>query len=252
MNSFGVKRNSLKKVGTFYNVPIPAVAPKFNVGWNQLGPSLNMPKKEAAYEDYLRQKWPCSEAMPEAFDPDKLEAIRRTWTESRADNEVVIAYTKAAWAEAHKEAAEAGDDIDAEDPYIDRGKSFFYSSESNASSASVSTGVSITDSLDSDELDGYDSEVTVETASRASIVRVSSRSTPDVAPVTIRSSEPKPLEQKLTPRMGIGSRPPLSRSAFSTAGSSQKYECQRRPRSETLRNYPRAPGYFPFRPLVRR
>ncbi|XXH01555.1 hypothetical protein Hte_007915 [Hypoxylon texense] len=278
-----VKNSSLKRRGTFYHVPNQDVIYKRQAIWRPVGPSLPVSRKEASTDEYLRAKWPCSDAMPEAFDPDKLEVIRRTWSESQSQNELVKAYTKAAREEEEREKEKENNNNngrqnlstkrsyynDHDEVDYDNGPRAMYSQGKNSSSESVCTGVSITESLlESEELDGYDSEVTVETASRASIIsrtsitRVSLHSppacTPDAAEIiSMRSPEPVlpdmyERERGTRPRMGIGSRPPLSRSAFSIAGMPHpQNEYQGRPRSETLKAYPRAPGYFPFRSTLR-
>ncbi|KAI4869847.1 hypothetical protein F4820DRAFT_341911 [Hypoxylon rubiginosum] len=280
-----VGNRSLKRRSTFYHVLDDHVfekdvGRKRKITWNELGPSLTNSKKTAAYEEYLRAKWPCSDAMPEAFDPDKLEVIRRTWSESQDHNEIVKAYTEAAWAEEEKENHSVRRELLTKGSYFDHDDEGsvcdVYSQGNNPSCESISTGVSITESLlDSDELDGYDSEVTVGTASRASIIsrrsvaRVSLHSTrtptPDAAettsPFSVRSPSPVPVPAECPPececqprrRTGTGSKPPLSRSAFSTAGlphPKNEYQGGRR-RSETLTGYPRAPGYFPFQSGLR-
>ncbi|KAI5863774.1 hypothetical protein GGS23DRAFT_620611 [Durotheca rogersii] len=51
------------------------------------GPLSKIDAPVREYEEYLRSKWSCSEAMPTGFDPDRLEAARQAQLHPRRANE---------------------------------------------------------------------------------------------------------------------------------------------------------------------
>ncbi|KAI0107423.1 hypothetical protein F4776DRAFT_645172 [Hypoxylon sp. NC0597] len=123
-----------------------------------------------------------------------------------------------------------------------------YSSENlNASSEFLVSDISVTESLDSDErLEEYENEVIIDVASATNITHVISSD-----PTIIRRSTTALIERIPTSRIKAGSRPPLSRSAYSSdAVPKLRDEYSWKRPSITLSNYPPAPDYFPFKSSV--
>ncbi|KAI0179782.1 hypothetical protein GGR52DRAFT_568552 [Hypoxylon sp. FL1284] len=182
--------------------------------------------------------------MPEGFDPDVLEAIRQTWTQSHAENERARAYTQVAleedatpsepcemrskWSYTDTDSEEESDahseppDVRSKWSYTDTDwdeSSDTYSEAADSGPESPSSASSTAGSLDSYALDVYGSEVAIENASRMWLKRLKFRSaTPAVSEIPVRSTgrfeRPGLSERSQTFSTGAGSRPPLSRSAF--------------------------------------
>ncbi|RYP49482.1 hypothetical protein DL768_004841 [Monosporascus sp. mg162] len=165
-----------------------------------------------AYERYLRNKWRCSDAMPDSFDPKKLELKRRALVSTRSTEK------------AHSTTKEP-EDPKAEPPISEETKPstepqaplrvpFPASRDGLAESA-----LSVAKSWDSDEqvLGGYESEATASDALAERSARTKRRAN------TFNSSgatTEEPLERKPTPRIRAGSKPPLSKSAYANCGVS--------------------------------
>ncbi|KAI6080355.1 hypothetical protein F4821DRAFT_63773 [Hypoxylon rubiginosum] len=275
---------SLQRRDTFDDVPHLKARPHPN----PLGSHPPLTKEGMLHRQKLRAEWPCPEPMPPNFDPSLLKAIKNTFADSELQNKLVKQYTEASRAETARgevgrhakrshgldtrRRLEDEDDDDDDDLYEN---AHLFMQTPNSSGKSVSDAVSITDSLKSDELDGYESEVTIGTASRASIKRVSLHSmsgtsrtsTAATAPATALVPTPIPAltrnfhglsiriptETRVpslpldSPRIGSGSRPPLSRSALASFGSPCPRGSYRgRSHTVTLSGYPRAEGYFPY------
>ncbi|KAI1398620.1 hypothetical protein F4819DRAFT_21718 [Hypoxylon fuscum] len=239
----------LKRCSTFDDLPDDDSDPfcERKICLHRLGPS-DIPSSKGdvenrKHEEYLRSKWQCDEAMPETFDPYKL-----------ADKlEVALQGQSKSHAEANDQVLE-DDESHCENHLSDSGYGSLdlYSEEANTSSESLLSNVSVTESLDSDEqLEGYEDEVNFYTASSASITRVSLDASAEVADVSLSVFRPvteteRNLERNPTPRIRRGSKPPLSRSAFSGVGLPRPMDGSQGQRScETLSGYPQAPRYFP-------
>ncbi|KAI2635859.1 hypothetical protein GGS26DRAFT_514877 [Hypomontagnella submonticulosa] len=206
--------------------------------------------EEAKYQEYLRSRWPISEAIPAEFDPDELEASWKRQFGPRVENDPNLGDSKLS-------LQLADYDSDAVEIIFDQVSSLsnMDPQEANGSSESLCTDGSVTESLDSDEeLEGYESEVAVQRAASAKMVRVSICNIPQAsAAVMCQPSTETIIERKPTPRIRTGSKPPLSRSALSCAGlPSPKEGYQGKGPSMTLKGYPQAPKYFPFRSRVSR
>ncbi|KAL7619714.1 hypothetical protein AAE478_010256 [Parahypoxylon ruwenzoriense] len=236
----------LKKCGSFEDLPdvsdsVLCGTQKHKIFLNQTGSCVSLSKKDAAmkrYEDYLRLKWPCSEAMPPEFDPDKLEAIRKARFPFRTADENFLERK-----DTLHELATIGKYQKYEDTSGD-----MYLGEANTSSESLTSDVSVTESLDNEEhLENYESEVVVHVASMENIIPATPERT------TIRRSTACTLERKPTPRIRSGSKPPLCRSAFAGAGQAvAKDGCDGQSPGTKLKGYPQAPRYFPFRSRIGR
>ncbi|KAI1137754.1 hypothetical protein F5Y05DRAFT_386239 [Hypoxylon sp. FL0543] len=192
------------------------------------------------YEEYLRLKWGGDEAMPADFDPHKLEAAFKARYKSRMENKDAVRAATEFLVE--NELSKPNTNVQYQE------QEYLYSEQANASSESLFTDVSAAERSYMDEqFDDYENETIVEIASPASKPRVTR--TPDSGTDIVSMSAS--IERIPTPRIRAGSRPPLSRSAFSGSGlpSPRDGFPGRRP-GETLREYPRAPKYFPFKSKV--
>ncbi|KAI1099081.1 hypothetical protein F4804DRAFT_322904 [Jackrogersella minutella] len=204
--------------------------------------------KVMKYEEYLRSKWECSEAMPEAFDPENLEVIRQARFKPHAKNEDIAQVNELQSGD--DELRELNTGIECRE--YEHVPDDICSEEENSSSESVATDFSITESLDSDEqLEEYETEAIINIASSENITRVSCCT--ETITTVIRRPVAEPVERKPTPRIKTGSKPPLSRSAFAGAGlpSPKDGSPGQRP-TTTLRGYPKAPKYFPYKKKSRK
>ncbi|KAI0891905.1 hypothetical protein F4806DRAFT_287563 [Annulohypoxylon nitens] len=197
------------------------------------------------YEDYLRSKYDCSEAMPAGFDPEKLEIVFQSQRKRKNENEELD------MADPEPEVQSEDDDL-SEIGIIEKRKecermlNIIEPVEDSISyDSSDISDVSITESLDSDGLlDEYEKEAVIHTASIEKFTRVS----PELGPGATGISPPTPISivnRKSTPRIKTGSKPPLSRSAFAGAGLPSPEDGT--PVPATLRGYPKAPQYFPYK-----
>ncbi|RYP10762.1 hypothetical protein DL764_000458 [Monosporascus ibericus] len=165
-----------------------------------------------AYERYLRNKWGCSDAMPDSFDPKKLELKRKALFSTR-NIEIAHSITKepqppkAEPSISEKTKPSVG-------PQAPLGVPFPASRDGLAESV-----LSVAKSLDSNEqvLDRYESEATASDALTEGSARMRRRAnTFSSSGATIE----EPLERKPTPRIRAGSKPPLSKSAYANCGVS--------------------------------
>ncbi|RYP68916.1 hypothetical protein DL769_005392 [Monosporascus sp. CRB-8-3] len=167
---------------------------------------------QEAYERYLRNKWRCSDAMPDSFDPKKLELKRRALFSTR-NKEKAHSVTK------EPEARKAQLPISEEtklsaDPQAPHGLPF------PASRAGLAESVlSVTKSLDPDEqvLDGYESDATASDTLTERSPSTRRRANTFSSPGAVTE---EPVERKPTPRIRTGSKPPLSKSAYANCGVS--------------------------------
>ncbi|KAI1757513.1 hypothetical protein F4782DRAFT_525326 [Xylaria castorea] len=184
------------------------------------------------YEDYLREKWHCTEAMPDSFDPCKLEAVMKSRFPSKSR---------------HGESSETPKPISQNTTLEDESSHIstdIYSCECNAPHDSLFSGPA-NQSLDTDEqLEDDGSEIAVDNLEILidDVTSVWSQSNLN----TISRDDQTLLEtseRALTPRIGVGSKPPLSRSAFVEGGvfANEGCQCKKKP-----------PKYFPFQGRVRR
>lgn len=248
---------------TFNDLPDdPDMSSQREIFWHQIGPSnAGFSKGDLEFmkqEEYLRMKWPCSEAMPESFDPDTLETARqarfKSVNEDKSTTEISAGVSSKNDTELHDSNAEGQCKVD------EQVSDVIHLDEANASDESVFVDVTLPEPLDSgDQLDDYNREVTIKDVSARNILQVSQGSydmsmAGDICGSELISelvSEPDPVEREPTPRMGSGSKPPLSRSAYAAVaqpcpkdGYLDKRPCM------TLMGYPRAPKYFPFKSRV--
>ncbi|KAI1339648.1 hypothetical protein F5Y15DRAFT_415568 [Xylariaceae sp. FL0016] len=212
-------------------------------------------------ERALRKKYPCSDALPESFDPQKLEASRLSRlhrlpvTTSQPQTSHCIPSTRITSQSAAATTSEDGD-------RTPRARRSLRRPPSNDSLPSIS-GLSVASSLDNDEtLAGYESEVTIIEAKTTNITKLSAPSTPSPPASRPRSHtvvEPRDAARgrRLSaasrqtegpaaregmrrsaspPRIRSGSRPPLSKSSY-VAGDGTKE---------------RVPRYFPFKSRMNR
>ncbi|KAI0380501.1 hypothetical protein F5Y04DRAFT_281892 [Hypomontagnella monticulosa] len=137
-------------------------------------PPSKVDAEDAKYQEYLRSKWPCLEAMPEEFDPDKLEAVwQRQYASRIGDDSYSV--------NSNSSLQQDDYDSDAVELTFDQGYSprHVYPLEGNSSSDSVNSGTSITKSLDSDEeLEDYESEVVLKHASTGKVVQYGASNSP--------------------------------------------------------------------------
>ncbi|KAI0148624.1 hypothetical protein GGR57DRAFT_515315 [Xylariaceae sp. FL1272] len=216
-------------------------------------------------EEYLRSKWTCTDAMPDSFDPDQLEKafIRgrlghsrsRDARECRSEQRNTNTMDKAKGATDDQQdliatGAESTDLKETHPPTVND----VYPSDAESQSSSA-----ISESLDTDEqLEGYESEVSINEASTKNITRVKASTSPITARGRPISKVFEPLERKPTPRIRKGSKPPLSRSAFSGSGVPCLHgTCQGGCNGDgkgvvAVGRHAKQPKYFPFKSKVRR
>ncbi|KAI1464853.1 uncharacterized protein F4812DRAFT_142408 [Daldinia caldariorum] len=244
--------------------------PQTKVAWHQLGPtSAGFSKGDIEFmkiEEYLRIKWPCSDPMPAPFDPIKLEAVMQARFKSRNKDKGTTGIN--ATDSPGNEAGPPDLDAEGQSRMDEQVSDVIYPEEANISVASVFAGVPLPKPIDSGEqFEGYDMEVTLEAASSGNISQVSlshgvqpmaadmiylePEPEPEPEPEWERERELKPVRRGSAPRVGSGSKPPLSRSAFSNAPkpcAKDRY-LDKKP-CLTLAGYPRPPRYFPFRSKI--
>ncbi|KAI1459694.1 hypothetical protein F4805DRAFT_50285 [Annulohypoxylon moriforme] len=232
----------LKNCNNFSELPDPDPLPEREIFLHQCPPSSKtLPKRDIEaqrYEERLRFQYGCSEAMPAGFDPEKLEARFRP---NAGNSELTTANVEHHLED--DELSELGDYSEYEHILN------IISSEEGDDPFETLSDISVTESLDSDEqLDEYEHEAIINVALAEKFTRVSC----EAGPVTteVRRSAPEPIIRKPTPRIRIGSKPPLSRSAFARAGLPSLKDGSAA--ATTLRGYPKAPQYFPFKSKARR
>ncbi|RYO97533.1 hypothetical protein DL765_011134 [Monosporascus sp. GIB2] len=165
-----------------------------------------------AFERYLRNKWRCSDAMSDIFDPEKLELKRRALFSTQNKEKAHSLTKEPAVPEAEPPISE--ETKPPADPQTPPSIPFPASRDGLAESL-----LSAAKSLDSDEqvLDGDESEATASDILTERSIRTRQRAN------TFSSSgaaTEEPFERKPTPRIRAGSKPPLSKSAYATCGIS--------------------------------
>ncbi|KAK6953664.1 hypothetical protein Daesc_005969 [Daldinia eschscholtzii] len=249
----------LKRYNTFNDLPDDLeMTPQGKAHWRQLGPSnAGFSKGDIEFmkiEEYLRMKWPCSEPMPAPFDPEKLEATRQARAKSYNEDKSVTEMNAVDSPE--NEAGSYGSHVKEQRQIGEHVSDVMYPEEANTSVESLFADVTLPQPPDSGEqLEKYNSKVTIETVSSGSISQVSLNHHVEPMAGDVSYSEPEPelepIMREPTPRMGSGSKPPLSRSAFSGAAMpcAKDGYLDKRP-TLTLIGYPRPPRYFPFKSKI--
>ncbi|KAI0534001.1 hypothetical protein GGR58DRAFT_505784 [Xylaria digitata] len=203
------------------------------------------------FEDYLRNKWGCTDAMPDPFDPEKLDAVLRSRFPARRKNR----YERLR--ETGKSIVETQDhDLIAapresqgtplEDAYT-RSPNSIYPCGYNVSTESPSTKSSH-GFLDTCERDGHVSEVlTSDDETSENITPVRARSGSNASSRRGRTMS-ETQERQSTPRIRAGSKPPLSRSAFVEGGvPCLDEQCQGAYKHGVIvKGHSQPPPYFPF------
>lgn len=229
------------------------------------------------YERYLRKKWLCPEAMPEVFDPNRLEdRIRASRPSRRGQRETPITSNEqqqplAAGGSSSEVEGEGVDEptlVDSRKPLPSVPSLPTSTSQSNGRSAD--SVVSIAVEADEQQRARYESDGTKKTpyaryradaivsSSSSSSSGSSSSSSAARAPTaaaavtttTTATATRDVIDRQPTPRIKTGSKPPLSKSAYANASSSYADpSCDARGRRPSLSSTvrPRAPKYFPFR-----
>ncbi|KAI0870138.1 hypothetical protein GGS24DRAFT_511227 [Hypoxylon argillaceum] len=198
-------------------------------------------------EEYLRRRWVVTDPMPDSFDPDKLEAVRKSLLPRKTAGETsdkgqeqdtipVVRQTEVeaplpAHAELQTTPREATSSVISDE------------SGYNASDTSQSeSGYLDTDEESEGGESEYESEDSSKSKGKSPQRSTSFRSRSSSIPPTHRGRPPRP-ERVPTPRIGTGSKPPLSRSAFARhTGPCADEKCPCRSRSKRRL---KAPQYFP-------
>ncbi|KAI1505161.1 hypothetical protein F5X99DRAFT_431298 [Biscogniauxia marginata] len=193
------------------------------------------------YEEYLRTKWQCLEAMPASFDPEKLEIVRKTQFGAHVSDDGSEQVDITPLVSKPNHGGDIHETALGEQTLIkDR-----FSPHENDPTQSISTNTSITESLYTEEqLEGYESDASIKDLSIENINRVRPHSNTASRVTNVVSG---PIEAKNTPRIKAGSKPPLSRSAFARGGEPGLDESSKQLNGSTPLVYPRAPRYFPFK-----
>ncbi|KAI8954669.1 hypothetical protein F4801DRAFT_604870 [Xylaria longipes] len=174
------------------------------------------PKSDRAiyqYEDYLRKKWGCTEAIPDSFDPIKLEAALKSRFPSKSKHGESVETSKSI----SQRKEDESQNTPSESPHI---SADIYSCERNASHDSLSPGL-VNQPLETDEQLGDDeSEMAVDNLELL-IDDITSAWLQSNLDATSRGGQtmPETSDRASTPRIGAGSKPPLSRSAFVEGGA---------------------------------
>ncbi|KAI0122467.1 hypothetical protein F4814DRAFT_408829 [Daldinia grandis] len=203
----------------------PDMSSQHKILWYQLGPSsagfsrgdLELMK----HEEFLRMKWPCSEAMPASFDPDKLEADRQAQSRSRngdkSTTEISAGVPSKKVTELHHLNIEGQCKVD------EQVSDVIHLNEANVSDEFVFVDVTLPEPLDpGEEIEDHNREVIIQDVSARNIPEVSqgiyamSMAGDICGSELVSEPDPDPVEHDPPPRMGLGSKPPLSRSAYAT------------------------------------
>ncbi|KAK5630163.1 hypothetical protein RRF57_005878 [Xylaria bambusicola] len=214
---------------------------------NEMDPRKKRPPKTdremSKYEDYLRNKWGCNDAIPDSFDPDKLDAVLRSRFPAKSTQQSPLESrekVQAPSAQPVKDAPATKEKESHEMPLKDISTSSSKIVNSSGSPAAV----------DADEQDiNYNNETSMtenSTPEKNTLPRERSNSTTTTHrgrtnPVSEATDRPR------TPRIRAGSKPPLSRSAFVAGGVPCEQElCEGQCKRDAGRRA-KAPEYFPFK-----
>ncbi|GAW24404.1 hypothetical protein ANO14919_139880 [Xylariales sp. No.14919] len=212
-------------------------------------------------EDYLRNKWGCTDAMPDSFDPVKLDAALRARLPAKNRRQQRGKTGKEAPGPVVQPPGNnlvtmlrGPQDTPLQDAY-GRSPDDFYLSGSNASHESLSAK-SANRILDTGETaEGYESDACTsdDDIPTENISHTRARSNSSTSSRRGRTAPGAP-ERASSPRIRSGSKPPLSRSAYVEGGVPCLDEkCQGAcKRGVVVRGRSRPPPYFPFRSRGRR
>ncbi|KAI0814265.1 hypothetical protein GGR55DRAFT_701939 [Xylaria sp. FL0064] len=173
-------------------------------------------REKYKYEDYLRDKWGCNDAIPDSFDPYKLDASYKARLSTNNKQERSSGTVKETDALMRAAVAEFGA-MSLQDPSFPSPDAIS-SGECNASRKSISVELGRGPLETHERTIGYESQEPVADGGihrkNAAQVRGGSHSNTSSRGRT-RSEIP---EGSSTPRIRAGSRPPLSRSAYVAEG----------------------------------
>ncbi|KAK7757497.1 hypothetical protein SLS62_000512 [Diatrype stigma] len=217
------------------------------------------------YERYLREKWLCADAIPEVFDPNRLEDRIRASRPSRggprenpiANNERQQQQRPLAGRSSSKVEVKKPTLVDLDKPLPSVPCLPTWSQSNGRSAESIASIAKAGD----DQLARYASNGAIVETKKTPYARyradaiIGSGNSPSgvawapTAATTTTTTTRDVIERQPTPRIKTGSKPPLSKSAYANASyadSSSRDARGRRPSvSSTAR--PKAPRYFPFR-----
>ncbi|KAI0487182.1 hypothetical protein F4859DRAFT_328792 [Xylaria cf. heliscus] len=180
------------------------------------------------YEEYLRKKWPVNEAIPDSFDPLKLEAVLK----SRFPRKIM-----------HGELSETSKPIPQEEALGEESShtsAGIYSRGGNALDGSIIPGL-VNQSIETDEESGDDESEDLELLID-NVTSMWSQANPNTMMGNSQAT-PESSRHPSTPRIGAGSKPPLSRSAYSKGlGQGERKKS----------GVAKPPEYFPFKDRKRR
>ncbi|KAI0514701.1 hypothetical protein F5B22DRAFT_228026 [Xylaria bambusicola] len=202
-------------------------------------------REMSKYEEYLRNKWGCHDAIPDPFDPEKLDAALRSRFPAKSKQErplVARERVPAPLPQPGNQAPAVKETNSQEMPPKDMSPT---SEEMIHASAAIDT--------DKQEK-SYESEVSSdnETSSEKHTTPPRGRSsTSSRRGRSTSTSGPDATDRPRTPRIRAGSKPPLSRSAFVAGGVPCEHgRCQGECKRDAGRRA-KAPAYFPFKSRAR-
>ncbi|KAI1362188.1 hypothetical protein F5Y08DRAFT_283583 [Xylaria arbuscula] len=209
-------------------------------GWLKKRPP-KADREISKYEDYLRNKWGCNDAIPDSFDPDKLDAAlksarSRQQRSDRTPEQVKESSTKPVIDLMMVTETETREKLQDHAPSL--------STEVNSNhlcecSASTDTG---------DQPPSYDSEASISDKERSSENTTQTRGRSRSNAISHQRTSSETTERSTTPRIRAGSKPPLSRSAFAAGGVPCENEgCQGQYCKREAHRRVKAPAYFPFK-----
>ncbi|KAI1271288.1 hypothetical protein F5Y07DRAFT_404549 [Xylaria sp. FL0933] len=219
---------------------------------NQMDNLTNRPprydREKYEYEDYLRNKWGCNDAMPDSFDPYKLDALYKARVSTNNKQErssETVKETDALMRAAVTEFRE----MSLQNPSSPSPDSISLS-ECNASRKSISEEPGRGPLETHEQTIVYESQEFVADGEvhRKNAAQVRGRSNSDTSSRG-RTTSTNPTGSS-TPRIRAGSRPPLSRSAY-VAGGTTCEEKQCNGQCKQGRGRVKPPEYFPFKSRAR-
>ncbi|KAI1162758.1 hypothetical protein F5B18DRAFT_673064 [Nemania serpens] len=215
------------------------------------------------YDDYLRRKWGCTEAIPDSFDPDKLDAVLK----SRLSGTRIRGRPNDAAEKTAGPVVSKGDDtfmtpVEPQDtPPEDTSSSIPNDTSAYGCYASQTSLLahSKRESLNKNsKVEKYEGGVSIhknETPPTLKDDTTHPRPQPSLGSPRCRDRSMSDTPgQALPPRIRTGSKPPLSRSAFVAGGVPCLHEkchgaCKR---GVIVKGHVRPPQYFPFKSQARR
>ncbi|KAI1112535.1 hypothetical protein F5Y14DRAFT_463474, partial [Nemania sp. NC0429] len=205
------------------------------------------------YDDYLRRKWGGTEAIPDPFDPDKLDAVlkaRLSSTRMRGEAQEATEKTEPVVTKVDG-ASMMHEEFRNRQP---EDTSAFIPDDTCCcvSQTTLSTdpmGESL--NTDDDATEAYEDEIPIY-KNATQTTPTENTTQPALQPGLESPRDPGSSTSDVSgratpPRIGVGSRPPLSRSAFAKAGVPCKRchgPCRR---GAMAKGHARPPAYFPFK-----